>query len=545
MARCTATTDAGARCRLPAVEDGLCHIHRPAPLPTVIEAMDGPFRRAFGNLESWARWAVVLKALYGLPLEESEVAVFRELTGRLSPREGGYDEAWLICGRRAGKSRIAALLAAYEATFGTAKDAPNIFIVAETRAQAKIILSFCADFLRALGRHAIAGQNRDEIVTSSGVTISIQTASERSIRGWSVRLAILDEAWFFSTPVEPIVTAIRPSLVGKLIGLSSRGPDVGYLAEIRARYWSNEVAPVLVVQAPTLAMNPTFSAKKIEHECAANSLAVKEYDPLAPVEDALFKASAIDAASGPESSGPVDGARYIAAVDSSAGASDSFTLSIVHSWNEKLVVDLVREAAPPFDPLTVLDDFAAEMKRFGVKECYADRYAYSWVESALRKEGIAAQRARGVTTTDLYFILKGRLDAGEVELVRNDRLRSQLLSLEIRRTDRGGEYVEPPRGSHDDVANVVALALWAWLHTNVPYWKPIPAEKLPVKLRKRHPNPEEDRRRRILADLDEVKAEAEEDMIAAIERDFGPVAIPLKRTEDGSIVAFAPERSKF
>jgi hypothetical protein len=42
---------------------------------------------------------------------------FRECTGRAEPPAGGFDEAWLVCGRRAGKSFILALIACYLAVF--------------------------------------------------------------------------------------------------------------------------------------------------------------------------------------------------------------------------------------------------------------------------------------------------------------------------------------------------------------------------------------------------------------------------------------------
>jgi len=55
--------------------------------------------------------------LFGLPVSEDGAALFRACTGRQTLPEGGFDEAWLICGRRAGKSFILALIAVYLVIF--------------------------------------------------------------------------------------------------------------------------------------------------------------------------------------------------------------------------------------------------------------------------------------------------------------------------------------------------------------------------------------------------------------------------------------------
>ena len=47
---------------------------------------------AVGDLSSRGAWLVFLKALYGLPLDDAELATFRKHTGRDDPRPGGYAE---------------------------------------------------------------------------------------------------------------------------------------------------------------------------------------------------------------------------------------------------------------------------------------------------------------------------------------------------------------------------------------------------------------------------------------------------------------------
>jgi hypothetical protein len=123
--------------------------------PNIIEAMNSPefFQPAFKDLSTWANWMIFLKSLYGLPLNENELKIFQGCTGRDRPNPGGYKEIYSVCGRRGGKSRISALIAAYEAVLGGWDEKLSkgergwIFAIATDKAQAKIILSYLKSML--------------------------------------------------------------------------------------------------------------------------------------------------------------------------------------------------------------------------------------------------------------------------------------------------------------------------------------------------------------------------------------------------------------
>jgi hypothetical protein len=80
-----------------------------------------------------------LKVLFGVPLDDVELAIFQECTGRTAPAPSGYNEASLICGRRGGKSLVLALIATYLAVFRdyrpylTAGERGTIMIIAADR----------------------------------------------------------------------------------------------------------------------------------------------------------------------------------------------------------------------------------------------------------------------------------------------------------------------------------------------------------------------------------------------------------------------------
>ena len=93
---------------------------------------------------SWSAWFAFEKALFGHPMDAAELAIYQECTGRVEAPAAPAREAALICGRRAGKSRIIATTAVYLAAFidWTPYLAPGeratISVIAADRKQARL-----------------------------------------------------------------------------------------------------------------------------------------------------------------------------------------------------------------------------------------------------------------------------------------------------------------------------------------------------------------------------------------------------------------------
>ena len=87
-------------------------------VPTIIEAMDSPelFRDWFSRGD-WTAWKAFLAALFGHSMDDSARTIYRLHSSRRRLPRAAFDEAWLIIGRRGGKSRIMALVATYLACF--------------------------------------------------------------------------------------------------------------------------------------------------------------------------------------------------------------------------------------------------------------------------------------------------------------------------------------------------------------------------------------------------------------------------------------------
>jgi hypothetical protein len=96
------------------------HNRETAPL-TIINCIDDPqiWGEWFKDRQTWGAWFTFLKVMFALPLDEAELALFRQCTGRATPLAGGYIDAALAIGRRGGKSLTLALIAAFLACFDT------------------------------------------------------------------------------------------------------------------------------------------------------------------------------------------------------------------------------------------------------------------------------------------------------------------------------------------------------------------------------------------------------------------------------------------
>src|SRR5438105_124678 len=70
-----------------------------------------------GDSSGWLAWRAFIASLFGLPLSDDELAVFKECTGRGVAPSKPATEGWLVCGRRAGKSFTLSLIATWLACF--------------------------------------------------------------------------------------------------------------------------------------------------------------------------------------------------------------------------------------------------------------------------------------------------------------------------------------------------------------------------------------------------------------------------------------------
>jgi hypothetical protein len=444
---------------------------------TIIEAVTDPalFGRWFRG-DSWSAWRVFLAALFGLPTDPE---IFQRHTKRTVMPSEASREAWLVVGRRGGKSMVAALVATFLACFRDYRsflgpgEVATVMVVAADRRQARTILRYISGFLEGCPMLApmVVRRRAESIELRNRVMIEVHTCSFRAVRGYTIAAAICDEVAFWrsdesANPDTEVLSAVRPALAtipgSLLLCISSPYARRGALWDAYQKHFGKDDDPILVWQAATRAMNFSVPEHVVmqayqDDESAASA----EYGAQFRRDIETFVArEAVEACRVPGrlELAPVESVQYMGFVDPSGGSSDSMTLAIAHAEGEKAVLDLVRERRPPFSPEAVTKEFADDLKSYGIHEGRSDRYGGQWITEAFEKVGITIRPAEK-SKSDIYHDLLPRLNSGRVELLDNPRLFTQLCNLE-RRTARGGrDSIDHAPGSHDDLVNAAAGAL--------------------------------------------------------------------------------------
>lgn len=439
------------------VRDGLC--------PNVFEGDAGKAWRAF------------LAALFALPLDAEALDVYRRCTGRGLAPSTPAREAWVIVGRRGGKSLAAAFVAVFCACFRTYRLAPGergvFMVLAADRRQARVVKRYISGLLDSVPMLAglVVKETKEAIELGNGITIEIHTASFRAVRGYTVVGAICDEAAFWAVddsanPDAEILAALRPAMAtvpgAVLLVISSPYSRRGELWKAYREHYGKDGDDVLVWKADTRTMNPTVPEAVI-------AAALAEDEPRARAEylaefrtdvETFISREALDAvtAVGVREVPRVAGVYYRAFVDPSGGSADSMTLAIAHREGETAALDVIREIRPPFSPEAAVAELAELLGKYGVTEVTGDRYGGEWPREQFRKQGIdyrLSDASKGV----IYADILPAINSGRVVLLDNPRLLAQAATLE-RRTGRGGrDLIDHAPGAHDDVINAAAGAL--------------------------------------------------------------------------------------
>jgi hypothetical protein len=449
-------------------------------MATILEALDD--RRLLKTLfgASWAPWRAFLAAVYGLPMSDAERALFVQCTGRQTPPTAQVREATVIAGRRAGKSRIASLLAVWTAvgTDWTPHLAPGevatVAVLAGDLDQARTCMRYILGMLDAVPmlRRRIVHRTKLSVELQGRVVIEVRASSYKATRSYSYAAVIADELAYWESdgdsanPDTEVMAAVRPGLVtlpgSLLVCISSPYARKGALWQAYHRDYGRENPDVLIWKAPTRTMNETVPEATItaalERDPAsaqAEWLAEFRSDVESFISPEVLAACVVP---GRHELAPQSDVSHVGFCDPSGGSRDSFTLSIAHAEGDLVVVDCLRETRPPFDPNVVVAEYAALAKSYRVTVLQADRYAGAWVPTAFAKHGVTVEQSADAKSV-IYGNALPRLNAHTVQLLDNPRLVAQLLGLE-RRTARGGkDSIDHSPHSFDDCANAVCGAV--------------------------------------------------------------------------------------
>jgi hypothetical protein len=220
-----------------------------------LTVFDDVFGFAFAG-DSWTAWRGFLAALFGLPACAQYADIIRSCTGRQTLPTARAREAWMVVGRRGGKSRIAAFLAVFAACFRTytlsAGERGVVVVLAADRRQAKVIFTYVEALIDHVPMLAalVVDRTKDSLTLSNGVLIEIATADFKTIRGRTIVAAILDEVAFWATGAEAanpdaeIIAALKPAMAtvpdALLVALSSPYARRGELRKAYDRHFGQD-----------------------------------------------------------------------------------------------------------------------------------------------------------------------------------------------------------------------------------------------------------------------------------------------------------------
>jgi len=426
------------------------------------------------------------RAIYGLPLDPPQLALWRECTGRETCPGVAFPEVTVIAGARAGKdSRIAAPIVCYEAALGghnrhLARGERGVIpLVAQDARAAKIAFGYIREYftrsplLSALVDEVLA----TEIALTNRITISCFPCTQRSLRGWSMPVGVMDELAFYrlegQTDADVEVQAsIRRGMIAfpstRLVKISTPYMKGGVLYDDFRRGFAHEDPDLLVWRASSLRMNPLLRAERLERERRLDPARyAREYEAeFAEDVDAFLPAAWVDAAIVPGRCElpSRDTTRYAASVDPSGGGDDAFTVAVVHlegSGADRCVVQDVmkgwdKRRTGTVDLQDIVRQICAIVKRYRLGSVIGDRYAAEWVRQAFQAHGVRYEEA--TAKVHAYLDVEPLFAQGQIQLLDHPTLTRELKTLERRPRPAGRTIVDHPRGGHDDYANALALA---------------------------------------------------------------------------------------
>ena len=451
----------------------------------ILDAVRDPniFGRNFRG-DTWAPWFCFLAALFALPLSAPQLELFRQCTGRTVPPTRPFREAWLICGRRSGKSFTLALIAIFVACFTNWKrhlqvgEIGTVMIISADKRSARTIWRYCLGLLNASAmlKKLIVGTTKDSITLSNNIVIEIFAASPSAPRSYTICCALLDEIAQMPTSDSvrsdfQIINAIRPGLAtlpnSMMLCASSPFAARGALFDAFQRHYGRDDSDVLFWRAPTKLMNPTVPQSIIDAALAedpsagaAEWLAEFRQDVSGYLDEATLAAAVDHDRRSPELP-PVPGQRYRCFIDSSGGRGCHYTCAIGYRKDGRFVISALRGYAPPLDPAVVTRELSDLVKRFGCNgEVFGDNFAAEFLKAAWERNGLRYRLCKLTSASLIYLECIPLFTQGIVALPDHPRLLRELRGLERTVSPSGRDMVKRPRHGSDDYAAAVCGCLY-------------------------------------------------------------------------------------
>jgi len=471
-----------------------------------------------------ARIVAFARDVLALPLFERQATIVSEIY------RDGIRTAVLRLGRRAGKDRIASVVATFEATVGAAAhlaavpagEQVEIVVVATSQKQARICMRYVAGyFRRPMLAPLVERTADDELTLKSGIVVRTLPCTAAAARGSGVAVVILTEAAHFNgrdgSPLDvgEIWSALTPATAQfperRIIVASTPKWSSDWFARLCQRAERGDDPTMRTWHESTSAMNPTIDPAFLAAEQAADPENFRrEYlaEFLSGVGAALDPDLVRSAATGEERP-PVEGMTYVLAIDPAfASGGDRFAAIVGHREEDRTVVDrLASWSGSRGSPVRLdqtLDELAELSATYFGARIVSDQYAAEPVKQGLEARGLVATTTpwTNESKSAALTLLRRGLYQNRLVLPRRADLVNELCNLEIRQTPGGRPRIAAAGSGHDDWCSCLfgllqaielparpgIIGVWERLAQGpLPEPKPTEAAKLPEVPRDRCP----------------------------------------------------------
>src|SRR5262245_13379011 len=129
--------------------------------------------------ETWGAWKAFLASLFALSMTPEQLELYRKHTGRGAPPATPFREAWVVIGRRGGKSFVLVVIAVFLSCFKDWRkylgpgEVATIMIIAADRRQARVIMRYIVGLLNAVPmlKRQIEAETKESITLRNRIVI--------------------------------------------------------------------------------------------------------------------------------------------------------------------------------------------------------------------------------------------------------------------------------------------------------------------------------------------------------------------------------------
>jgi len=423
---------------------------------------------------------VLLRVLYGLPLDKKQLKIYKKLTGNKKEFEAGIEktEAVWVLGARAGKSLLASIITLFEATHNQWNKYLNkgesgyIVIIATRQKQAEqIIQANCSRLIENSPglRGLIKDLYQTELSLNNGMKIISLPCNSTAGRGLPIAAFILDEVGHFYTEGvkadETIYNSLRPRMAqfpgAKVISISTPAAKQGLLWDFFQEGF--QVPGRFTTQAATRVVNPEISQEFIDNEYKRDpDYAKREFGAeFAEKTENYFSFDLLKGCFTLAGSLPYKQEfAYNAGIDQSGlSGRDRFALAISHREDSKILVDYAT-AWDTKDSDFILKEIEKLVSDYKIYKTQIDKYAKGWVAQALNKLGLEVEIRPNLA--EIYSNLKSLMIAGKLNLPESPELRKALLNTQAYYGRNNNLSIAHQRSAsgHGDLADAIATSVY-------------------------------------------------------------------------------------